>query len=190
MSVDKREEEKKIVEESNQKDKVFASQFGFERGLLSEFNASVLQPSNTSGGVAPPLPLSTAPTVVAALLGPTAMHIDDVADRVWLTATVGWQAITNGTGQTRVDVLFKIFRNAPITGPLVFSTRDSGEVAFDTFKNTSFVHVDLTPLAVPGHQRVTYFLTAELPLVGSGANVIGPITFTGAEVERNRIFNP
>jgi len=86
--------------------------------------------------------------------------------------------------------LFKIFRNAPITGPLIFSTIESSEAGFDNLNTTSFTHVDLTPITSPGQQLVPYFLTAELTLPGSAANVIGPITFTGAEIERNRLFNP
>ncbi|OAT85818.1 hypothetical protein [Desulfotomaculum copahuensis] len=166
---------------------VEASSWGlFEGGLLSEFNASVLQPSNTSGAITPPLPLSTAPTVIAALIGPASMSIDDLADRVWLTGTVGWLAVTLGTGATSTDVVFRIYRNAPITGPQVFSTRSSATPTVP-YVTTSFDHVDQNIITTPGQQLVPYFLTAELPLAGSAANIIGPITFTGAEIEGNPV---
>lgn len=88
-------------------------------------------------------------------------------------------------------MLFRIYRNAPVTGPLVLSTLASAQAApDDDFATTSFTHVDLTPITTAGQQLVPYFLTAELTLPGSAANVIGPITFTGAEIERNRVFNP
>jgi|GEM_PF-4081651 len=54
MSAEELKQEEKNVNPNDQKDKVSTSQFFVERGLLTEFNASVLQPSNTSGSVAPP----------------------------------------------------------------------------------------------------------------------------------------
>lgn len=149
--------------------------------ILTEFTATVLQPSNFSGAIA--LPLSGTPMVLAALTGAQALRLD-AGNRVWLTGTVGWQALANGTGTTRVDVIFRIFRNTPVTGPQVFSTRVSAESGFDNFKTVSFTHVDITPI-FEGTMLVSYFLTAELPLPGSAATVIGPISFTAAELEPN-----
>jgi len=164
---------------------VEASGFTRRRGLLTEFHVFELQP-NLSGAAS--IPLTSTPKVIASLDGPRAFHIDDPKDRIWLTGTVGWQAITNGTGG-KVDVLFKIFRNSP--DQLIFSTRDSAEADEDNFRTTSFTHVDLTPPGGcddPPGQTVSYFLTAELPLEGSAATVIGPTTFTGAEIACNRPF--
>jgi hypothetical protein len=83
-----------------------------------------------------------------------------------------------------VDVIFRIFRNTPVAGPQIFSARESAESGFDNFKTTNFVHVDINP-ASNGTTLVSYFLTAELPLAGSAATVIGPITLTAAELEPN-----
>jgi hypothetical protein len=154
---------------------------GYERGILTEFTASVLQPNNFTEAIF--LPLSGTPMVLAALTGAQALCLN-AGDRVWITGTVGWRAVTNGTGASKVDVIVRIFRNTPVTGPLIFSTRESAESGFDNFKTTSFDHVDINPV-FDGKTLVSYFLTAELPLIGSAATVIGPITFTAAELEPN-----
>lgn len=176
----------KEKQDSNAADQVQSSSLLFERGLLSEFNASVLQPSNTSGATVIPIPITPTTTTLASLTGATAMHVDDLTDRIWLSATVGWTAVTLAT-VGRVDVLFKIWRNA-VGGTPIFSTLDSTDAL--TSQTTSFAHVDLTPIATKGQQTVSYFLTAELLLAGSAANVIGPITFTAAEIEPNRCNCP
>ncbi|AEG59277.1 hypothetical protein [Desulforamulus ruminis] len=157
----------------------------FERGLLSEFSASVL-PNNINGATA--IPLATTPTTLAALANTSAIRVNSVNDRVWLTGTVGWRAVTPAT-VGRVDVMFRIWRTAPITGTLIFSTLDSA-AALDIDQTTSFIHVDLTPVLTPGQHIVPYYLTAELPLTGSAATIIGPITFTAAEIEPNRCGCP
>lgn len=90
---------------SNAADQVQSSSLLFERGLLSEFKASVLQP-NTSGATVIPIPITPTTTTLASLTGATAMHVDDLTDRIWLSATVGWTAVTLAT-VGRVDVLFK-----------------------------------------------------------------------------------
>lgn len=154
---------------------------GRDRPILTEFSASVLQSNNFSGVIA--LPLAGTPMVLATLTGAQALGLD-AGDRVWLTGTVGWVAVTNGTGVSKVDVIFRIFRNTPVAGPQIFSARESAESGFDNFKTTSFVHVDINP-AFNGATLVSYFLTAELPLASSAATVIGPITFTAAELEPN-----
>lgn len=168
-----------------------------DRGLLTEFQVFVEDP-NESGGIVP-IVLTSAPQVIASLSNlntpPNFLVIDEITDRVWLNATVGWEAIINVIIVGRVDVLFKIFRDDPITGTLIFSTLDSAEVGADSFATTHLSHVDLNPFGIPPTcpvppvspciKLVNYFLTAELPLLGSAATVIGPITFTGAEIERN-----
>lgn len=64
--------------------------------------------------------------VIASLSGPGAFPHVDPDDRIWLAAVVGWQATTNGTGTTRTDVLFQIYRDSP-TGTPVYSAVDSSE---------------------------------------------------------------
>lgn len=167
---------------------VSSSGFLSRRGLLAEFEFQTLQPSNTSG--AANIPLTTAPTTIASLTDDDALNILDVCSRVWLTGTVGWQAIDNSDTEGKVDVLFRIFRDAPVTGPLIFSCRQSADADEDDFETTAFTHVDLPLLPLNPcdhncHKKVSYFLTAELPLAGSQANVIGPITFTGAQILPN-----
>jgi hypothetical protein len=151
------------------------------RGILTEFTASMLQPNNFSGAIF--LPLSATPMVLAALTGAQALSLN-AGDRVWLTGTIGWQALADGIGTSRVDVIFRIFRNTPVNGPQILSIRESAESSFDTFKAVSFHHVDINPV-FEDSQLVSYFLTAELPLAGSKATVIGPISFTAAELKPN-----
>jgi hypothetical protein len=162
-----------------------------ERGLLTEFQFDELSPSNTSGATLIPLTTVNTPVTIAQLSGLKALHIDEITDRVWLTGTVGWQGITNGTGSNKATVLFKIFRDAPVTGPLIYSLQDSAEVGFDNFRSSTVNHVDLPIVSCPPLKNdVPYFLTAEITQAGSQINIIGPITFTGAEIERNRCCHP
>ena len=129
-------------------------------------------PNNTTGSVS--IPLSATPTPLATVTIPT-----DRDDVVFLTGTVGWRAVTNGRGLEKVDVLFKIWRNS-LVGTPIFSALDSGEAGGDDNRVTSFAHVDTGVTEC----FTTYFLTAELPDAGSAATVVGPITFTATEIER------
>lgn len=95
---------------------------------------------------------------------------------VLLTATVGYLAVTDGTGLSRVNVLFKIWRGSTV----VFSANDTAESNSDQKKVTSFTHVD-TGFTASKHYK--YVLTAELPDTGSAATVIGPVTLTAIEIE-------
>jgi hypothetical protein len=128
-------------------------------------------PTNTSGSVS--IPLSASPTTLATIT----IH-SDRNDVIFLTGTVGWRVVTNGTGLNKANVLFQIRRNA-VGGSLIFSADDSGEANADNNRVTSFDHVDT---GIKG--RITYFLTAQLTDAGSAATVIGPITFTATEIER------
>ena len=141
---------------------------------IENFRFSVL-PNNVSGSVS--IPLTSTPTILASLT----LRSDCDSDFTVLAATVGWLAVTDGTGLDKVNVLFKIWRGAPLTGCLIFSADDSGESGFDSRKVTSFTHVDTGLRSFKGP---TYFLTAELPDAGSAATVIGPITFIATEIER------
>lgn len=143
-----------------------------------EFKFFVL-PNNTSGSVSKPIALSPALTTLATL---TLNSCRDFDFAVFLTATVGWRAITDGTGLERVNVLFKIWRGAPASGALIFSADDSGESGFDNNKVTSFTHVDTCGCHRSSKQRI-YTLTAELPDAGSAATVTGPITFVAAKLD-------
>lgn len=90
-----------------------------------------------------------------------------------LRATIGWQAVSGG----RTNVIFKIWRGAPVTGTLIFSAEDSGESGFDRNRVTSFSHVDS---GFTASQPVTYTLTVETPDAGRIVNIVGPVTFTAA----------
>lgn len=128
-------------------------------------------PTNTSGSIS--IPLSTNPTPLATVT----IH-SDRDDVILLTGTVGWRAVTNGTGLNKVNVLFQIRRNAA-GGSVIFSADDSAEAAGDNNRVTSFTHVDTSIKS-----RTTYFLTAQLTDPGSAATVIGPITFTATEIKK------
>ncbi|CVK20727.1 MULTISPECIES: hypothetical protein [Sporomusa] len=136
--------------------------------------------NNTTGSVSIPLTLSPTPTPLASI---TLRSNFDCGRAVVLNATVGWLAVTNGTGIDRVNVLFKIWRGSPATGNLIFSVVDSGESDFDNRKVTSFTHVD-SNFDLRSSRPPSYFLTAELLDVGSAATVIGPITFIATEFEK------
>lgn len=173
------------------------SLFNKRRGLLTEFEAFTLEPRNTCGATS--IPLNTTPTTVASLADENELRIEDECDRVWLTCTVGWEAIANAPAGARqgnkVDVLFKIFRgDRKQHREPIFSCCQSANAAEENLQTTTFTHVDL-PFAHKVHNpceddhchevpKVTYFVTAEL-LHGGQANVIGPITFTGAQIAPN-----
>lgn len=153
-------------------------------GIFSKFRFTTLTP-NISGVVTIPIPV--VPPDERVVLATLKIKIDDPKDVVWLTGVVGWNGVTNGTGLGKIDAIFSIFRNAPntTTGQLIFSTRQSTEAFPESeFETASIDHVDSTPLTSHYQRTVTYFLTAQLPLPGSAGNVIGPITFTAAEIER------
>lgn len=155
--------------------------FSRERGLLTEFQFAAPQP-NLSGSQATAIAVNTTATL-ASLSGPTALHIDDVTDRVWLTGTVGWVTPPGLTA----TILLQIRRDNPLAGPIIFSTQDAG-AGTGSFFTTSFSHVDFPAIVVPGTTTVSYFLTATA--TGNALTIVGPLTLTGAEIERNRICNP
>lgn len=148
-----------------------------ERGLLSEFQFSAPQP-NLSGSQATAIAVNTTATLTS-----LSLSIDDVTDRVWLTGTVGWVTPAGLTA----TILLQIRRGNPLTGPIIFSTQDAG-AGTGSFFTTSFSHVDFPVIAVPGSTVVSYFLTATA--TGNALTIVGPLTLTGAEIERNRLCNP
>ena len=112
------------------------------------------------------IPISTTPIPLASLT------LDAAPDSViTLRSNVGWQAVLGG----RTNVLFKLWRGAPITGSLICSAEESAESSFDRYRVTSFLHVDS---GFTTSQRITYILTVETPDVGRTVNVIGPVTIT------------
>lgn len=165
------------------------------RGLLDEFEFDTLRPNTCSSTV---IPLATSPVVVASLTDEDVLSIDDQCNRVWLTCTVGWEAIANAPGTNKVDVIFRILRGTRHHhqgGNEVFCCRQSANAAEENFQTTTFTHVDLplvdlvvNPCEDDGNCHTTptvpYIVTAELPL-GGQANIIGPITFCGAEIVQN-----
>lgn len=151
-----------------------------ERGLLSEFQFAARQP-NTSGSVSTTIAVNTTVTI-ASLSGATALRIDDLTDRVWLTGTVGWVTPAGLTA----TLLLQIRRGDPLAGPVIFSTQDAG-AGTGSFFTTSFSHVEFPVAVVPGSQTISYFLTATA--AGNALTIVGPVTLTGAEIERNRICN-
>ena len=147
------------------------------QGLLTEFQVFQL-PINRAGQAS--IPISTAaPTE----LGRITLNLDDAFDRVWLNATVGYFSPVTSV------ITYRIFRNAVVAGTEIFSAIE--EVEGGNFENNlinHFSHVDNpqptgnTPIS--GNNPVTYILTAQASV--AGPTVIGPLTFTGAEIERNR----
>jgi hypothetical protein len=166
-----------------------------ERGLLSEFQTD--EPLTRSGAISGQagIPLTTTPTVIAELSNAkgTALHMDDPAERVWLTGSVGWQAEIPPTmfAGFSAKVIFRIWRNV-VSGSPIFEIVATSELtpSLNNFQVTAFPFIDLNPITIPGQQVVQYFLTAELFDAQSNASIIGPITFIGAKIEPNRLFEP
>lgn len=140
------------------------------RDRFEEFNFLVL-PNNTSGSVNIPISANAAnPTILGRLI-----VYADRDDVVWLTASIGWRANAGIP-----NVLFRIWRNVPITGILIASAIQGGDSASEVNYVTSFSHVDTH--FTHSRERL-YFLTAEVTNTPGTATVIGPITFTGTEID-------
>lgn len=153
-----------------------------ERGLLTEFQFFVLTPSNTSNAITTPIAVGAAPVTQAQVI----LQIDDITDRVWLSGTLGWEPI--GVAGTISTILLKIFRGAIATP--IFSTRQSqlSTGGIDDYVTTSFNHVDFPATVLPVQTTTVYSLTVEAETTALA--IRGPVTLTGAEIERNRICNP
>lgn len=133
-------------------------------GSVETLSAFFTLPQNTSGSVS--IPIIAAGTPLAAITAETSPGL-----KIVLRAAVGWQL----TSSSITPILFKIWRGAPTTGTLIYSTLDSGEGSLDYRKVTALAHVD-SGFTASG--PVTYTLTAELTKPGTAANVVGPLTFT------------
>ena len=130
-------------------------------------------PLNTSG--AAEIPIFNTPTPLASLTI-VAGSGNDIAT---VRANIGWQARNEPT-----QVLYKIWRGAPVTGQLVCSVQDSAESSFDNVATTDFS--DVVSSLISG-QPVTFILTAETVGTGTQANVIGPLTFTVFDTNSNNV---
>jgi hypothetical protein len=138
--------------------------------VFEKFNYFVW-PSNVSGAVDISISNNANnPTVLASLRVRA-----DRDDAIWLNATIGWLASSGTT-----HVLFKIWKDAPLTGTLVTSALVGGESGFERNYVTSFSHVDVN---LSSQREHIYFLTAEVVTANTSANVIGPITFTASTIE-------
>jgi hypothetical protein len=125
-------------------------------------------PDNTAGSVSIPISLTPQPlALVNVAVG--------VNTQVVLRGTVGWSN-TSQFATPKADVVYKLWRGAPVTGSLIFSVDDSVDV--ERNKVTSFAQVDTGFTAA---QEVTYVLTAELPNIGKSAVVVGALTLTAVE---------
>ncbi len=83
--------------------------------------------------------------------------------------------IVTGTSTSKVDMLFKIWRGAPITGTLIASADDSADAEGGAV--TSFSHVDS---GFTSSQAITYVITAEVPDSDRTASIVGALTTTGS----------
>jgi hypothetical protein len=133
-------------------------------GSTQELGAFYTLPQNTSGSVTIPITNSATPLAAITVQASPSLILS-------LRAAIGWQLPPG----PRVPILYKIWRGAPNTGSLIYSTLDSGEGDWDYRKVTALAHVDR---GFDATGPVTYTLTAELINPGTTANVIGPVTFT------------
>ena len=83
----------------------------------------------------------------------------------------------------KVDMVFKIWRGAPVTGTLIASADDSADV--ETGAVTSFSHVDS---GFTSAQTVTYVITAEAPDPGYTASIVGALTTTGSTQQQSSFY--
>lgn len=116
-------------------------------------------PNNTFGGAN--IPVAQSPVPVAFIN----VNVNVVpGQNVILRPTVCW--IATSLIVPKVDVIFKLWRGAPITGTLVASADDSA----DTERGgvTSFSHVDT---GFTSAQSITYVLTVEAPEPGYTATL-------------------
>ena len=123
-------------------------------------------PNNTFGGAN--IPVAQAPVPVAFIN----VHVVP-GQNVILRPTACW--IATNEIFPKVDVLFKLWRGAPITGTLIASADDSGDVERGAV--TTFSHVDT---GFTSEQTVTYVLTVEAPDPGRTANIVGALIITGS----------
>ena len=136
---------------------------------VADFAYDVLS-RNTTGG--------TSISLTSAAQNLASLKIHTSSNRiVLLSATVGYLAVTDATGLSHVNVLFKIWREDTV----IFSVLESSESTSNPNKVISFMQVDAD---FDSSTTSKYILTAELPGAGSAATVIGPITLTATQFAR------
>lgn len=147
--------------------------FTATRGTLASGDLSFYElPDNTAGSVS--IPVTESPQPIASLTVTIAPE-----QTVLFRAVIGWRAV--GTPATpKTDVIFKLWRGAPVTGSLIFSADDSADVERNVL--TALIHVDS---GFTASQQVTYTLTAEAPDPGKPAAIIGPVALSAAPEEAN-----
>jgi len=123
-------------------------------------------PNNTFGGA--DIPVAQTPVPVAVI------NVDvEPGQDVVLRSYIGW--IATSSVFPKVDVLFKLWRGAPVTGVLIASADDSADVERGAV--TTFSHVDT---GFTTAQTITYVLTAEAPDLNHAASIVGALTLTGS----------
>lgn len=116
--------------------------------------------------------LTVEPQVIATL--PAFRYLDE-DDRIWLTATVGWEA-TNGIPQ----VVFFIERHIDDVSTLAYSITDSQEAAYDRWGDSSLNYVDTNQV-----ETVQYRLLAALGYDHKTGNPFGETTVYEATFTAN-----
>jgi len=133
-------------------------------------------PDNTSGSAAIPIVLNPQP-VAHLVVKKNAYSV------VLIRASVGWRTTDAGNGKDRIAIAFAIWRDSPLTGTLVCSVQDSCAVG-DSYRATSFEHIDLGFSEVTGAAEITYTLSAQqLTQTESAAEISGCLTFTALVME-------
>ncbi|EHQ88498.1 hypothetical protein [Desulfosporosinus youngiae] len=136
-------------------------------------------PQNTSGAVN--IPIFNTPTPLASIT----LAAGSGNDLATLRANIGWRSLSDTL--VPVQVLFKIWRGAPVSGDLICSVQDSAEALHDEFAITDFSDV---VAGLVSNQPITFVLTAETIAADTLAEVIGPLTFAayGTNLSALRYF--
>ncbi|MFM1655478.1 hypothetical protein ACI7RC_25775 [Brevibacillus sp. B_LB10_24] len=156
---------------------------------LEHFAASVT--SSFPGTSVTPIAASPATTTL-----PASVTVEvDHDDQSWVTATIGWAAVTTLPGVTTLAIPFAVQFCVTRDGVPIFCTNDS--VSFlGQQRTTTISAVDLTPTTSRQHVHVTYSLTASAFLIpgvtvptgavlpSGEAIVTGPLSLTAAVIEK------
>ncbi|HHY38154.1 MAG TPA: hypothetical protein GX507_04415 [Clostridia bacterium] len=154
-----------------------------ESGKFTQF--VVDEPASFVGGIAP-IALPTPPSFVT--LATVSLRIDDMTDRVWLNATVGWYVDFTAPGT--VQARFRLLRGTTVIYETQQVTSSTSTVPAPPPPTTvhsvaHLEHIDTTPITTPLPMIVTYVLEAQADVAGAFTG--GPITLSAAEIERNVI---
>lgn len=133
---------------------------------------------NISNSTDPRVPIVLAPDSGPKLLSAIEVPIEKKESIVWLSATIG-TFVEDSINPSRL--IFTILRGNPNTGNIVFSTADSGQGG-PTYRTSTFTHVD--QIKNYPSSKVTYYLTVQAVDNSSNINIVGPISFNGAEIKK------